>query len=206
MGAMTLQEILPQPNRTFEVDSDVKDKEVVKGFLERYRYLHEYRIQKLLYITEVVSVYERGKRLTEFDFKPYMYGAYSDNLPQLLERLAEDGEVKTKKDTHHGKKTTAYMSVDESGKEISATLPKEVENIIERVHRATKSMSNEELAKWSKETWLYQEEGYGEPMDFGRLMHRSGREIEEELKQGFQNLELSPQRSSPGIGSFGTTS
>ncbi|WP_435143793.1 type II toxin-antitoxin system antitoxin SocA domain-containing protein [Halobaculum sp. P14] len=202
---MTLRETLP-PNQTFEVDSEVQDKEIVKGFLERYRYLHEYRIQKLVYITEVVSVYERGKRLTEFDFKPYLYGAYADNLPQMLERLAEDGEVDTKKDTHHGKKTTAYMSVDESGKEISATLTDEVGDIIERVHEATKSMSNEELAKWSKETWLYQEEGYGKPMDFSRLMQRSEREIEEELKQGFPDLELSPQRGSGGAGSFGTPS
>ncbi len=43
-------------------------------------------------------------------------------FPDLLERLAEDGEVKTKKDTHHGKNATAYMSVDESGREIRSTL------------------------------------------------------------------------------------
>jgi len=203
---MSLRETLPQPNQTLEVDSEIDDKEVVKGFLERYRYLHEYRIQKLVYLAEVVSVYERGRRLTELEFKPYMYGAYADDLPHLLERLAEDGEVKTKKDTHHGKKTTAYMSVDESGREIRSTLTEEVESIIERVHKATKSMTNEDLAKWSKETWLYQEEGYGEAMDFSRLMQRSESEIKEELKRGFPDLELDPRREPMGAGTFGTAS
>ncbi len=79
---MSLRETLPQPNQTLEVDSEIDDKEVVKGFLERYRYLHEYRIQKLVYLAEVVSVYERGRRLTELEFKPYMYGAYADDLPR----------------------------------------------------------------------------------------------------------------------------
>lgn len=167
------------------VDSEVNRvdglKEIIKGFLEKYRYLHEYRLQKLIYIAELVSLLEQDERLTSLRYKPYMYGSYADNLPDALEDL--QSEIDTKTDLHHGEVTTAYL-----GKGVKADLTSETQDIIDRVHQVTASKSNDELGEWSKETFLYQSTEYGKPMRFHRILQQSNEKIRAELENEFPEL------------------
>lgn len=148
--------------------ADSQLKQAIKGFLNKYEFLHEYRLQKLIFMADLLSVEKREERITEADFMPFMYGSYSEDIGDALEELEEEGDIRAKADMHHGKVTTAYFGEDINEDEISS----EIEDIVTEVHDVTKDKSNEELANWSKETWLYNNTPYAEKMDFEEYQRR----------------------------------
>lgn len=161
-------------------DRTVSLDEVIRGFIETNEYLHEYRLQKLVYLAELLSLRDRGgNRLTNADFKPYMYGAYSDELSERLDELKH--EFGTKADTHHGKVVTAYTSPDSD-----TDLEGETLGLIKKVNEIVRDgrFSNEDLAEWSKSTLLYQGTPFGEEMDFDDYGDNKDR-----LKQDLSELE-----------------
>lgn len=160
-------------------------KSVIKGFLREYEFLHEYRLQKLIYILDLLAVEKEGNRITNADFKPFMYGSYSEEIGDALESLERDPEVDTKPDMHHGKTTVAYMADEIQDEEI----PDNIEELIKEVIQVTKGSSNDELGNWSKETWLYNNTPYGEEMDFMDYLKNIERgRISSDLEKRFPEL------------------
>jgi len=132
--------------------------EVIREFLGKYRYLYEFRVQKLVYFADLYALDNYEKRLTDAEWKPYYYGSYSETVSKALEAL----DVESKTVTRRNRETTKYIGHYVSG----GDLPSGKKAIIDRVHRQYKSVSTEELGTKSKETWLYEEGTDGEPMDF----------------------------------------
>ncbi|MFC5365796.1 SocA family protein [Salinirubrum litoreum] len=161
-------------------DGTVSLDEVIRGFINTNEYLHEYRLQKLVYLAELLSLRDRDWiRLTTADFKPYMYGAYSDELSERLDELKH--EFSTKADTHHGKVVTAYTSPDSD-----PNLDDDILKLIEEANQMVRNgrFSNEELAEWSKSTLLYEYFPFGEKMDFSKYG-----ENKERLSKDLSKLE-----------------
>lgn len=137
-------------------------KEVIKEFLSKYRYLYEMRIQKLVYFAELYSMDNYEKRLTNATWKPYMFGSFSEDVRNALEDLDVDSEVVRR----NGSRTRKYFGYNVS----AGSLSDGKKAIIQRVHEKTKNKGTEEMGKESKETWLYQEEEFDQPMDFGKYL------------------------------------
>lgn len=166
---------------------------VFRDFLRHNHFLHELRVQKLVYLADLVSKLTRGERLTDADFKPYMYGSYSEDLRNTIESSRE--ELPTGKDRHYGNVTTVYYGGKNekgrlSGEFDEPDIPdKEVQQIIEAVLEAVDGWRSEELGEWSKESWLYENTPYEEEMDFDRLEHVEEK-AKEELVDAFPELEF----------------
>lgn len=170
-----------------ETQEDIK--RIIRELLERYDFLHEFRIQKLVYLADLVSKIERGERLTEADFKPYMYGSYSEEIRDTLQELEE--EVPNEPDYQYGNVTTKYTGSG-GGETVSSD---DIEEIIERVKKATSGWSSEELGDWSKESWLYENTDYGSDMNFDRI-ESLREEIAAELNEKFPELDVNPDTGS----------
>ena len=164
----------------------IEASDLIRGFLDKYKFLHEYRLQKLIFFADLFAAEKYGERLTDTDFMPFMYGSYSDDVSNVLQELEENPDVSSKTDMHHGKTVTAYVgdSVDTSD------LNDEVVEIIEQVHTVTNSKSNEELAQASKDSWLYEETEYAEEMNFREYAEkvRDG-EIESDIERFFPHID-----------------
>lgn len=163
--------------------------QVIKEFLSKYRYLYEIRIQKLVYYGELYCLENYDRRLTDAEFKPYMYGSFSETVRQALHDL----DIPTEEARRNGNKTVKYLSYGVDGGELEPAKKK----IISRVHQLTKNESTESLAKMSKESWLYQNEEFDEPMDFERFLKegKSGEffdpespELDEEEKDQLEDV------------------
>lgn len=152
---------------------------LIKYILSQHRFLHEYRLQKLVYLSELVSQFEDYGRITDAEFKPYMYGAYSDDISDSLSDLASDEDVNTSPDMWHGELTTAYHWEGSSPPEI------EEKELLDRVIEVARSKSNDELATWSKDTWLFEETDFGEAMDFSDIEKE---QLIEDLKDEFPDF------------------
>lgn len=167
-------------------------KSIFKEFLRHNHFLHEFRVQKLVYLADLVSKLKRGERLSDADFKPYMYGSYSEDLRKTVESSRD--ELPTGKDRHYGNVTTVYYGgksdkgqTDEVFDE-PAIQDEEVQEIIEAVLDAVDGWRSEELGDWSKESWLYENTPYEEEMDFDRL-EQVDEKVKEDLVNTFPELE-----------------
>lgn len=167
-------------------------KSVFQEFLRRNHFLHEFRVQKLVYLADLVSKLKRGERLTDADFKPYMYGSYSEDLRNTINNSQD--ELPTGKDRHYGNVTTVfYGGKTDKGRsarvfEQPALQDEEAQEIIEAVLEAVDGWRSEELGDWSKESWLYENTPYDEEMDFDRL-EEVDEKVKEELVDTFPELE-----------------
>lgn len=133
-------------------------KKVIKEFLSKYKYLYEIRIQKLVYYAELYSLENYGVRITKSNFKPFHYGSFSETVRDALQDL----DLPTKTVRTHGKVTKRYLNY---GVE-SPSLSQEKKKVIDRVHERTRSTSTEELAKLSKDSWLFNNFNKGDEMTF----------------------------------------
>lgn len=136
-------------------------KEILKEFLHQMDFAYNYRLQKLIFYGDIWCLQNFGKRLTDASFKPYEYGSYSDDVTDALEELAEGGEVEFTIKMKPDGPTREYHSHPEGGKLSSAK-----KEIIKRIHKETAGASTEELAQFTKQTWLFNNTPEGEPMDF----------------------------------------
>lgn len=148
-------------------------KAVVREFLSKYQYLYEKRIQKLVFYGEIYCLINFGSRLTNAEFKPYMYGSFSEDIREALEELDNEG-VPTEEVLINGKWVTKYLGEEVDGGNLSAPLAA----IVDAVHQQTRSQSTEELAQFSKQNWLFEETQYGESMDFDEFAERLDDQID----------------------------
>lgn len=167
--------------------------EVVIGFLEQNEFLHEYRMQKLIYIADLVSELKKGheKRITNADFKPYMYGTYSEDVRDELQDLSDRGDINCQLERKNGNITKRYSEKDRRNKSDSDRMDSKtasINKILEEVNKATFGQSNDDLGEWSKESWLYRNTEYGTEIDFDKV-HRAEKEAKKELIDQFPQLK-----------------
>jgi uncharacterized protein YwgA len=131
-----------------------------------------------VYLAELISLKNRESRLTNAKYEAYMHGAYSPDISDELEKLEESAD--TKADMHHGKRVTAFLGPDEDPSLSDET--NEILDSIEKILRETR-ISNDDLGKWSKETWLYENTAFGKQMDFDNYLEQS-----EDLERDIEKL------------------
>ena len=136
-------------------------KEILKETLHHMDFAYNYRLQKLVFYGEIWCLQNFGKRLTDASFKPYNYGGYSDDVADALSELAEDGEVPYREMMKSDGPTKEYRNHPEGGEISSAK-----KEIIKQILDETSNLSTEELAQFSKQTWLFNNTEEGESMDF----------------------------------------
>ncbi|WP_152422376.1 hypothetical protein [Halorubrum californiense] len=133
---------------------------VIKQFLSLYDELYETRIQKLVFYTEVYTITNYSRRVTKAEFKPYKYGAYSTDIKHTLEEM--DG-INRRNTVRYGNRTVAY-SLPDFCTPLESDSPRA--KIIQTIHDATKNVLTEDLAQFSKDSWLFEETEYNHPMQF----------------------------------------
>lgn len=136
-------------------------KEILKEFLHQMDFAYNYRLQKLVFYGDIWCLQNFGKRLTDASFKPYTYGSYSDDVIEALDELAEEGEIEFKIVSKQDGPTREFQNHPEGGELSSAK-----KAIINQIHQETLGLSTEELAQFSKQTWLFQNTEEEQPMDF----------------------------------------
>lgn len=136
---------------------------VIKDFLvqSNRKELFETRIQKLIFYSEVYCVFHYHHRLTHAEYRPYMYGAFSLDVRMAIESL--EG-IKRRKTVIHGERTTGYSIENHTG-----FVNDGVREIIEQVCNSVENESTENLAQFSKDSWLFENTEYDHPMDFSEL-------------------------------------
>lgn len=160
-----------RPVRTFEPESRLQD--VIRSFVARYNYLHEWRIQKLVFYADLLSLSRRGYRLTSAKFTKHFYGVFSSDIREALRGMADLTRQPDKTPT--GKITVRFQF---QGSLHIPTLSREDISLIEEAHQATRDVPNEQLADWGKETTLWRTTEQGALLDLQRyatLMSRDSR-------------------------------
>jgi hypothetical protein len=148
-----------------------RTRDVIRAFVAQYRYLHEWRIQKLVFYADLMSLSRRGYRLTSVNFRRHHYGVYSD---QVHDALREMTDLETHEDsTPTGRPTVRYSVAGSLG---APTLNREDFALIQEAHEATRELTNEQLADWGKETSLWRSTAQGDVMDFNRYAREIGRD------------------------------
>lgn len=141
---------------------------LIKGLLKNHKFLHEYRLQKLVYLAELLYLErEGGKSLTDADYKPYRYGAYSEDVKEAVSELASDSKVQAEYSRKYGNDTWSYKP---NG--LDPDLPEEVEELVDVVMNLSRHKSSDELAKWSKSTYLFNETDYDEQMSLSEYVSK----------------------------------
>ncbi len=136
-------------------------KEILKEFLRHLDFAYNYRLQKLVFYGDIWCLQNFGKRLSDASFKPYNYESYSDDVSDALDELVEEGGVDFKIVMKQDGPTREYQNHPEGGDLSSAK-----KEIIKQIHKETTGVSTDELAQFTKQTWLFNNTDEGEPMDF----------------------------------------
>lgn len=150
----------------FGREASVSVEDLIRGFLGTHRFLHQYRIQKLIYLAELMYSEKHEKPLTKSQYKPYMYGAYSEDVDDVLSNMKRDPSVESESQYRYGDRKTTYKSSS-----VDPDLDSEVEELVRIVTDLTRSMSSDEIAEWSKSTYLFDETDYDERMEFRDYVH-----------------------------------
>jgi Protein of unknown function (DUF4065) len=151
--------------------ADERTRDVIRSFVSQYRYLHEWRIQKLVFYADLLSLARRGYRLTSAEFRRHHYGVYSEEIHDDL-RMMDDLQ-RTDDVTPTGRPTVRYSM---PGSSSTRSLSREDLALIHEAHEATRELKNEELADWGKETSIWRTTTQGEILDFGAYARILGRD------------------------------
>jgi len=154
-------------------------KGVIKEFLSKYRYLYEFRVQKLVFYAEVYTIDNYERRLTDASWKPYIYGSFSEDVRVAVREL----DVPTQTVYRNGDETIKYLNKGLSGQHLENVAKRE---ILDRVHQRTRNQSTEDLAQFSKNHWLFEHTDYESVMSFTKYLHYI-RDLDEEDRSLFDS-------------------
>jgi|AntRauMinimDraft_3_1070383.scaffolds.fasta_scaffold03051_3 uncharacterized protein YwgA len=143
-------------------DHNNKLKSIIKGLFREHKHLHEYRLQNLIYLAELLHV-ERtdGNTLTPGDYTPYRYGAFSPCVKSTVEELSIHPKIKHKQSQRYDGNTQVYETTD-----LKPDLPSDIQALVDIVMSLTKHKSNDDLRDWSKSTYLFKNTNYNKEMEF----------------------------------------
>lgn len=154
----------PTPEQGDSTESE-RLRQLIMGLLNRHRFLHQYRLQKLVYLAELLYT-ERtnGDRLTDARYKPYRFGAYSEDVDDMLQEVSKSNpSISRRHKRKYGNDTYTYKA---NGMDVD--IDEDIEDLINVVVNLTRRKSSDELAKWSKSTYLFNETDYDDEMSFDK--------------------------------------
>ena len=142
--------------------SDFKElKEVIKEILYNLDFAYNYRLQKLVFYGDIWCLQNFGKRLTSASFKPFHHGSYSEDIVDALDELASEDKIEYRVVRKNGNETRKYLGHREGGRLSSGK-----KRIVKEITDETDTLTTDELAQFTKQTWLFNNTEKGEPMDF----------------------------------------
>lgn len=154
-------------------------KEIIKEFLSHYQYLHEKRIHKLLFYSEIYTLQHYSERISAADFKPYDYGPYADLIRDVLAEMEQDNEI-----------TINYNQQMRFKSNTGGDLSDDKQALITTIHEETHSMRTKELVKFAKSTPLWRTHNYNEEIDFEQYLTNAV--LTTELREDLADIERTP--------------
>lgn len=149
------------PGADQTINHENRTSEVVREFLYQGDGLFPVKVQKLVFYADVYCTEKYGARLSTADFKPFMYGAYSEEIREALNKLKERPEIATKPGMRNGQVELKYYS------STASELSNKLQNIVSEVLERTADWNVDDLTKFSKKNWLFAETDYDEVIEFG---------------------------------------
>ncbi|MBI4393699.1 MAG: DUF4065 domain-containing protein [Euryarchaeota archaeon] len=159
-------------------ESVAKVQAAIRVLAQHYRYLHEKRIQKLLFLAELYSLERTGKPLLGITFKRYFYGVYSEVASLALSQMED---LKPAPDMTVGGESTVVFFPEHSVQAVPLT-PDE-ERFLGEVHEWTKNLTTEQLSIIGKTTSAWEKANFGEDLDLNALLEEPGFRTTVELEK-----------------------
>jgi uncharacterized phage-associated protein len=139
--------------------------EVIKEVLNNHSYIHEKRIQKLLFLADLLSIQTRGNRLIDADFKPYYYGVFSDSVSLSLQSMKDVKTAVTR--APDGTDVLAFLKPD---KPYKTALSTDQRKLVDETIVAYRQCSTEQLAEIGKHSLLWESSDHGQPFDYSKYL------------------------------------
>lgn len=134
-----------------ESSSSVTTRDRIKCILNKSPgSLSSIQIQKIMFYADCYCVEKFGRRFSKVDYLPMMYGAYSEEIKQAIERVVQEDEIKSTKTTRDGARRKVYK-YNSSEMDTPEDFNEFVDDIIEQTER----MTTNELTDMSKQNYLY---------------------------------------------------
>ncbi len=110
------------------------EKEIILYILKECTGLHPFHVSRIVALLDIEYLKEKGKKLTDFDYRKMEYGFYSNKIPEILNDLP----VEKVKEEGRG-----YLRITE--KDVKINLPEEVKEKIEKILDEVCELSDYEI-------------------------------------------------------------
>lgn len=117
-------------------------------------------VQKLCFFSDLYAVERYGRQLTNVIYGAYMYGPYSDEIADELEKAESSDWMQMTPAMRDGHSDTRYDASD------GADLTEGCEHVIRAAVDELEPLSHDELTVKSRESLPYRRTPGGEPIDF----------------------------------------
>lgn len=164
---------------------------MLRYLLNHHTFLHEKRIQKLVFLADLHSIQTRGTRLVDADFRRYYYGVYSERVALALQSL-EGVSVRPDRGPD-GSPTFVFLKPKEPLP--TRRLTKEDEAILDEVLRAYKGVSTEDLAEMGKATLLWESAEFGQALDYEAYLKDPASRVTPAMKKAFESALAERRRA-----------
>lgn len=135
-------------------------KPLLAYLIEQHDRILDERIQKVAFYAEAIYHREHGERLTDAEWRPFMYGMYSPDARRALDDMKDNG-AEIRHTMNNGRRTVAYVNPPEP-----AELPEDVGAFLDGAIEETRDVTTGELISWTKGTRLFQTTDFDTPADF----------------------------------------
>lgn len=158
---------------------------VIRYLLNQHSFLHEKRIQKLVFLADLQMLQTTGKRMVEADFKPFYHGVYSDDVLLSLQSMPD---LKTGPDTApDGRETVVFLR--EKRPYSVKGLTTDEKAVLDEIVSTYGRMSTDELAAIGKSTLLWESSDFGEPFDYAAYRSDPAMRVTPRMAKAFASTE-----------------
>jgi hypothetical protein len=167
--------------------------DLIRYFLNHHTYLHEKRIQKLIFLADLHSIETRGRRLVEADFKRYYHGVYSDRVSLALQSL--EGVQARPDVAPDGSPTVVFLRPPRPL--ATPTLGPDEIAILDEVLKAYKTCTTEDLAEIGKATLLWESAAFAQVLDYDAFLRDPATRTSPAMKDAFESALAERRRGRP---------
>jgi len=164
--------------------------DVVSFFLNEHNFIHEKRLQKLIFLADLHSLQTTGKRLLDADFKPYYHGVFSDMISAGLQSMK--GLLSQPDVAPDGRTTIVFLKPPKPYP--TKTLGRAELNILRETFEAYKALTNEDLAELGKHSLLWDSAEFAQPFDYETYARDPAMRLTAEMAAAFENTEMAIER------------
>ena len=171
-----------------EMASKLED--VIRHLLNRSNYLHEKRIQKLIFLADLYCLQTTGRRLVAANFKPYHYGVHSDDVSLALQSM--EGLRVSADTSPDGTPTVVFLRP--SKPYATPHLTAHDRKILDEALVAYSRLTNEQLAQIGKTTLLWESTEFGQLFDYELYLKDPASRLSPEMMKAFEAAERAVSR------------